>query len=111
MAQTYTDKPTLAAWNALEGKTEIVVGTYTGSGTDSQLINLGFRPKAVLVTNGSGQLRERESSVYYPYGSLAVTGRDTSLLALAENGFYARNNGTGTRGNINGQIYMYIAFG
>ena len=98
--------------NAIAGAgARIVTGMYTGNGADSQLISLAFTPKAVLVTNGSGQLRERESSVYYPYGSLAVTGRDTTLLALAENGFYVRNNGTGTRGNINGQIYMYIAFG
>ena len=54
MAQTYSDKPTLAAWNALAGSgAKIAFGTYTGNGTYGKdhpvTLTFDFEPKLLIV--------------------------------------------------------------
>ena len=66
MAQTYSDKPTLEAWNALaEGGAKIAYGTYTGDGTYGEenptTLTFDFEPKLIIIQNASG------SSLYPPH--------------------------------------------
>ena len=44
-------------------------GTYTGDGTDSRLISLGFQPKALLVMREEGYSARPYTDDYY--GGLA----------------------------------------
>ena len=53
---------------ALEARPYIVTGTYTGDGTASQFIFLGFTPKALLVV-GAWSAMSRDNSYY---GGLAL---------------------------------------
>ena len=44
-----------AALSTAQGKAEIVTGFFTGDGTASRAITLGFQPKAVLIESQDGQ--------------------------------------------------------
>ena len=102
---------------ALAGKAVIVVGSYTGDGEAGQTISLGFTPRAVLVRAVNGAASDN----YRTYSALAVTGQDavnshnTTILALAANGFracYSSQESSGflaARVNSNGQKYSYLA--
>ena len=71
------------------------VGSYTGDGTANRVINLGYQPKAVLLTSESGITTYLYSGAYYCFGGLALPGvpvytnGDTSRVALTivSNGF------------------------
>ena len=39
---------------ALAGKTELFTGSYTGDGTATRVIHLGFTPKAIVLTSSNG---------------------------------------------------------
>ncbi len=56
---------------ALEARPYIVTGTYTGDGTASQFIFLGFTPKALLVV-GAWSAMSRDNSYY---GGFALEGK------------------------------------
>lgn len=98
-------------------KTEVVVGKYTGNGTASQTISLGFTPKAVFVMYLEGEFNDD----YRTYCGMAVTGgnmvneKKTNMLTLVAGGFTAHyNNGTGNGWqspylNADGRVYAYVA--
>lgn len=55
----------------------LVTGTYTGDGTDSRLISLGFQPKALLVMIEEGYSARPYTDDYY--GGLALPGKPVCL--------------------------------
>lgn len=74
-------KATTAALEALSKKLAsmpcLVTGTYTGDGTDSRLISLGFQPKALLVMREEGYSARPYTDDYY--GGLALPGKPVCL--------------------------------
>ena len=55
----------------------LVTGIYTGDGTDSRLISLGFQPKALLVMREEGYSARPYTDDYY--GGLALPGKPVCL--------------------------------
>lgn len=74
-------KATTAVLEALSKKLAsmpcLVTGTYTGDGTDSRLISLGFQPKALLVMREEGYSARPYTDDYY--GGLALPGKPVCL--------------------------------
>ena len=64
-----------------------VIGTYTGNGLSTRLINLGFRPTAVLVTTESGGTFTNDGGERTVYGGLAT--RDTPLSLSGPDGWFS----------------------
>ena len=73
--------------SAVPQKARVVYGTYTGNGTENRLINVGFRPRLVIVGQ-SGSLR-----YYGMYTDIAtlIDGVNTKIASypahLTTNGF------------------------
>lgn len=69
LAAEVAKKATTAALEALSKKLAsmpcLVTGTYTGDGTDSRLISLGFQPKALLVMIEEGYSARPYTDDYY----------------------------------------------
>lgn len=90
-------------------KCEIYAGAYTGTGSGTQDIELGFRPKAVLVLRRGVETGSTSSM----YGGLAVDGADVGsetspAVLILDTGFRV-----GYRGNAvtnYSYVYHYIAF-
>ena len=100
---------------ALGMKCQVVTGSYTGDGTETRAISLGFTPKAVLVTRDDGATTYPNNN-YQVYGGLAVTGypvkkNGLDAVAIMENGFQVgyREYPVDIYTNINGQSYRYLA--
>ena len=81
LAAEVAKKATTAALEALSKKLAsmpcLVTGTYTGDGTDSRLISLGFQPKALLVMREEGYSARPYTDDYY--GGLALPGKPVCL--------------------------------
>ena len=62
----------------------IITGSYTGNGEASQEINLGFRPKAVIVAARGGMNADRQGDcgVQIAYGS-----QSAYMVAITDTGF------------------------
>lgn len=102
-------------------KIEIVVGTYTGDGKPSanaeRQINLGFKPKAVLVSQGEGTgstgnaagLFHGGSDTYSALITGKVTGSTLYGASLESYGFRVWQGGT-MQLNHESTKYYYIAF-
>lgn len=117
----------VAVQTALAGKCGVVIGTYDGDGAESQFINLGFTPAAVLVVSPMGRMYSVSSSggAYYD-GGLALPGKLVTvtdynantykILEIAEGGFivytnsYRTGNGDRYYINTNQGTHYYIAF-
>ena len=70
----------------------LVTGTYTGDGADSQTIELGFQPKAVLVVPGGGLNAECS---YETGAQLAFPNQASHLLSVTASGFKVSGGGSG----------------
>ena len=81
----------------LEKKAEVVKGTYTGNG-GTLAVNLGFRPRAVLVSLGSW---------YYNEPRFSIDG-EGSYLDMTANGFEVQQE-QNSRMNVNNRVYQYLA--
>jgi hypothetical protein len=98
---------------AIGGK--VVSGAYTGDGTASRTVPLGFTPIAVLVMTAGGQVYD----VYRLYGGLAVTGSPVvqsgsgkAAVAVTEGGFtvsYLASGSYTADTNEKGTVYHYLA--
>ena len=74
-----------------------VTGTYTGTGSYPRTIDLGFQPKAVVVTTNSGS----------PFGGVFGVGMPLSGYAeVTANGFTLKAEYV----NQKNTVYNYIAF-
>lgn len=99
------------------GKAEIVVGSYTGDGTASRTITLGFQPKAVLLMQNNGRTYVNWSNSDAAYGGLFLPGHP--LYADSSNGMIpaAEIVSTGfkvsgidySKTNATDQSYYYLA--
>lgn len=116
MIENSTARSATGIWNSATGfsgwttNTETVTGVYTGDGAASRTINLGFKPKAVLVL-----YEGRVIWNYDVYGGLVFEGYPPKsgeyvALEVASNGFIVHTNGNGCSTNDNNREYHYIAF-
>jgi len=83
------------------------VGYYSGNEEVSRSIDVGFRPKAVLLFTSQGTTSSGNGQ--YHYGGLSVESCYTYGLSLHSNGFYVSNSGN-DRTNAPLSTYIYIAF-
>jgi len=94
---------------------QVVPGAYTGDGAASRTINLGFRPKAVLVIPGHLYFATRSENPKMVYGGIAVAGGTAPFISvsLTSNGFTVYYSGsTGSTQiwtNTVNVKYFYIA--
>ena len=100
-----------AMQTSLAHKCELYCGAYTGDGADSQMITLGFTPKAVLAILNGYSLNYSSDT----YGGLAVAGfpacsGGNKLIEIIQDGFLAYNSTNRLRANISDSICHYIAF-
>ena len=101
---------------ALETLPQLVTGTYTGDGTASQFISLGFTPKALLVV-GAWSAMSRDNSYY---GGLALEGNpagvrdgNETVVKILDGGFmvyYAVGGSDYIASNEPMRQYYYLAF-
>ena len=112
----------MATKTELAQKAQLVTGTYTGDGSASRIISLGFRPKAVLLAHENGYTCYYYNG-YNCYGGLILDGIPLRLYnaqgrevcaEILDNGFQVRfYQDTGkllnVLTNMNGQIYHYAA--
>lgn len=95
----------------LDGASRVVAGSYSGNGAESQTIELGFTPTAVLVVNYEGKMGYTGGSVCV-YGGLALPGRNlyADLLEITEGGFIARTKQSSQFLYLNTGLHYYLAF-
>ena len=118
--QINTHTSQIASLNA--ATCEIRTGTYIGNGTsfpNSQAINLGFRPKAVLILH-YGFIIERgfNSLSYNPYGGLVIDGWSNGSIKITNSGFEVYGVECPPEApdisycylNEQGYTYVYLAF-
>ena len=101
---------------ALGKKGEFVLGVYTGDGSESQEIILGFQPKALYVCSQGGLFGAEESG-YKVYGGMAMPGHpvvdqghnNEVAVEITETGFQVHHEAAYRRVNTNGWNYHYQA--
>ena len=89
---------------------KIVLGTYTGDGTATRTINLGFMPCAVeIYYNGYKQSDINGTTIY---GGLALTGKPCGDgIVITENGFTVAYNSSKTLyTNQSNYVYYFKAY-
>lgn len=110
-----------AIFESASEKAKVVTGTYTGNGSASRTISLGFRPKAVILnTNATDELNDY---VYYSgdifvYGATVIdnnpfTMAETgTILTIVDGGFtvyYKEDIGWAIGSNKKNTVFSYIA--
>ena len=81
----------------LDKKAEVVKGSYIGNGS-YLTVNLGFRPKAVLVSLGHQE---------YNRPRLSIDG-DTAYMVMTDTGFRIQDDRNANM-NAEGRAYLYLA--
>ena len=91
-----------------ELRDSIIAGTYTGDGTEDREINLGFRPRAVLLTSKDGYIRDNQN---HYYGGLVLDNSNGYGLYISDSGFtlYGSRARSYSYTNVSGCAYHYIA--
>lgn len=94
---------------------QIVTGSYTGNGTSTRSVNLGFEPRAVIIMR-LGYMTDGGDNNYdrWIYGGMSVTGSDAKNseaygIRLESYGFDVFAD-TYEHTNDKGIIYNYLAF-
>ena len=90
---------------ALSSKTEVIFGTYTGTGTSSRIIALDFTPSVLFLLPENGSYR----------GGLVAPGHSLKnqsfiYLAVVEGGFQVSYSTNIAYTNSRNSIYSYLAF-
>lgn len=90
----------------------IITGVFTGDGTASRTINLGFTPKAIMVFRATNDpFTDGYAVGEYYVGGIAVTGFNHVAVNIVTGGFMVFNNSAGrVVSNSNGVQMGYIAF-
>ena len=103
------EKATTAALEALSKTLAsmpcLVTGTYTGDGTDSRLISLGFQPKALLVMIEEGYSARPYTDDYY--GGLALPGKPVCLQTSYGTNYILTIESKGFRVYYNRDKYVF----
>ena len=94
----------LTAENTLPQKVGIYCGSYTGNGEKNRSFKLGFRPKAVILTNAD-YMSNHGGFVY-----MAGDGHDTGSVQITDTGFSIVMTNGGFATNYSDTPYFYIAF-
>ena len=99
-------------------KCEIYFGTYTGDGADSQFVELGFTPQAIMTCPQAGN-SDPGGSGSSAYGGLALPDipakiQNRLFMQIEENGFRVYGNVFSgnppyLRANASGMIFFYWA--
>ncbi len=93
-----------------------VIGTYTGDGNaDGKDINLGFRPKAVIIYRNTYHIASynKENGTSNCYLGVSIGSTYTRGLMILDKGFRVKTTVTSsatTHLNDSGGVYGYIAF-
>ena len=93
-----------------------VIGTYTGDGNaDGKDINLGFRPKAVIIYRNSYHIASynKDDGTSNCYLGVSIGSTYTRGLMILDKGFRVKTTVTSsatTHLNDSGGVYGYIAF-
>lgn len=83
---------------ALETKAEIIHGSYVGNGAEAQQIQLGFKPRLVLIPADEW------------YSFVAMEGFYSALMSVTETGFQVKYISIyNFTPNAKGETYQYIA--
>ena len=81
----------------------LVTGTYTGDGTTSRTIELGFTPRALLLFNNSGATMNS-----FVYGGLALLDHGCSAVSIIDGGLRVTYQSS-TQSNRKDMKYLYMA--
>ena len=94
----------------LEGRVEVIIGSYTGDGAATRTISLGFTPKAVLVEDSSGT-RESGGTRYdgFALQGAPCYGQGANVVEIVSGGFRVAESSY-TKTNSSGASYRYLAF-
>ena len=100
--------------SAIDTKSHVVIGSYTGTGTESRKISLPFTPAAVLLEDCEGIRRgfgSRNSG-----GGLALPGKPAinegeskTIFEIVDGGFQVYED-VYVKANQTGSAYYYLAF-
>ena len=90
----------------------IVCGSYTGNGTTQRTINLGFKPRAVMLSYSGFFVLESNDNLYF-YGGFLTDDPSLTLTGnipfnIVDSGFIVRFEDY-ARTNVNGNTYYYVA--
>ena len=115
----------MATKTELAHKAQLVTGTYTGDGTASRIISLGFRPKAVLLfpEDGITCFFYCDLNHYDCYGGLILDGHPLRLhnnrcnivcAEITDSGFSVtfyqdQSKAANIVTNLEGKVFHYIA--
>ena len=104
-------------------KCELYTGTYTGNAeyeeVKSQIITLGFRPKAVIIMHyGFITSEDFDGGMYRSLGGIAIDGWTRAGITITNTGFEVLHDQhvnsvtgmTSTGLNTKNRIYIYLAF-
>jgi len=110
-AKTQAQAITNAAYTKT-GYTPFVVGYYSGNNAESREINLGFKPKAVLVFMANGTMNSGvHNGDIMIYGGLATEHYSCgSGIYVTDRGFRVGERASAYHTNVSGYSYSYIAF-
>lgn len=95
-----------------DSKSEVVFGTYTGDGSTSRFINLGFTPVAVEVYTHNGKQGGASGGLNNCYfGGLALNGHPCyQIIEVVENGFNIGVVDSDYKSNQQGLVYYFKAY-
>lgn len=88
----------------IAAKCELYFGSYTGDGTSSRLISLGFAPKAIICAQSDGQILDGNRIL----GGI-VFPDSTGGLVIEGNGFRVRYSSDQYWNNSNGRKFYFLA--
>ena len=88
-----------------------VTGSYTGDGsTTNRTINLGFKPKLVIIT-GTSRSSSYEAEALTRFALIGPSGASGTIADMTSTGFVVKNSGFQyPQLNVNGCAYAYVAF-
>jgi len=99
-----------------DSRPQVAAGAFVGDGASSRLVNVGFRPKAVMVLEQYFEYIYNLDNIQHTYSGYAVDGMQmtnyTPAVTIAGTGFCVYHMMSGKislETNISGVKYFYIA--
>lgn len=110
----------LPSWGSSAGG-KIVEGTYTGDGSTSRFINVGFTPKIVYIWDNTAASSTSQKFEIFAGDGLVITNKDGNIVSYGQKNMslttgYITTNGfvadyTNNAFNTSSKIYKYVAIG
>jgi len=95
-----------ALQNVVNGKLEVVVGSYTGAGENTKTIHLGFQPKAVFLITYNGTTNNAGATFGGLFAPGLPLGGSSAYATVTATGFTL--NGSNCYVTKNNQTYYYF---